>query len=434
VPSPGSQHKTDREAAILQEAVATLVSPQGHADDAKLNAACATLRRLSPMHWVVSPGIRPFWAVTRYADIVTVELQSQEFAAAPRTYLASEIAETVLRQITGKPQVVRGLTEMDEPDHDAYRSIVQPSFAQGALRAQADWLSHWAAEMVERIAERDGICDFAADIAAPYTFRTIARLLGLPDTDDAPLLRLAQGFVGAEDPDRQLADMPTEAIRTAMVELCRYFDALIIDRQARPRDDLASLIANARIRGERIPRYEMLSYFILMVTAGHDTTALAIAGGLHALLEHPDQFARLRREPVLLESAIEEMLRWTSPVHHFMRTAKRDTEIGGQPIRAGQSLALFFNSGNRDEAIFADANSFRIDRSPNPHIAFGRGPHFCMGHQLARMEMRALFSELLRRTESIELTGRTRRARSVFMTGITSLPIGCVFQETGCGW
>jgi cytochrome P450 len=431
VSSPGSRRKIGREPAILQRAVATLLSPQGHADDARLNAACAVLRRLSPVHWVDSPGIRPFWAITGHADILSVELRSQAFAASPRTYLSSEIAEAALGQITGKPQVVRGLTEMDEPDHGAYRAIAQPLFVRASLRSLQPWLKGWAAEMVENIAARNGVCDFAADIAAPFSIRTITRMLGVPATDDALLMRSTQGFVGAEDPDRRLADMPAEAIRLALVDLCRYFDILVIERQARPRDDLASLIANARVRGERIPRYEMISYFILMVIAGHDTTALAIAGGLHALLANPDQFARLRREPALLDTAIEEILRWTSPIHHFMRTAMADTEIGGQPIRAGEALALFFNSGNRDEAVFPDANAFRIDRSPNAHIAFGRGPHFCMGHQLARMEMRAIFSELLRRTLRIELAGRPRRAHSVFMSGITSLPVRCAFRDFG---
>lgn len=421
------ERRTGRETAALNRAVATLVSPQGHANDERLHGAYAVLRRLSPTHWVECRGVRPFWAITRHADILSVELRSREFAASPRTYLASELAEAALRQITGMPQVVRGLTEMDEPDHGAYRSILQATFAAAALRAIEDWLSGWAAEMVERIAERDGICDFAADIAAPFTFRTIARILGIPNSDDAMLLRLTHGFVSPEDPRRRMSGMPTEAIRIAMLDLCRYFDALALDRQARPRNDLASAIANARVRGDRIPRYEMISYFILMLTAGHDTTALAIAGGMHALLKCPEQFVRLRQEPALLDTAIDEILRWTSPVHHFMRTAVQDTQIGGTHIRAGESLAIFFGSGNRDEAVFPDPKAFRVDRSPNPHIAFGRGPHFCVGHQLARMEMRALFSELLRRTASIELTGRVCRAHSTFMTGVTSLPVHCKF-------
>ena len=426
--SLGSRRKPDHESAALRHAVATLMSPRLHARDASINKACAALRRSSPVHWIDFPGFRPFWAVTRHADILSVELRSREFAAGPRTYLASKIAEVALEQITGKPQVVRGLTEMDEPDHAAYRSIVQAAFAPAVLRSMETWLGDWAAKTVDRIVERDGLCDFASDIAVPFTFRAVARMLGLPASDDALLLRLTQGFVGPEDPKRRLAEMPTEAMRLAMIGLRDYFNGLVADRRAKPRDDIASLIASARVRGEGIPHYETISYFILMMSAGHDTTALAISGGMHALLAHPDQFTRLREEPALLDTAIDEMLRWTSPVRHFMRTAMQDTEIGSTPIRAGESLALFFNSGNRDEAVFPDAGSFRVDRLPNPHIAFGRGPHFCIGHQLARMEMRALFTELLRRIERIELTGRVRRAQSAFMTGITSLPVRCTLK------
>jgi len=429
VPSLGSERQIRSDSAAIDRAVTTLISPRGHANETSLNRACALLRRLSPVHWVESPGIRPFWAITRHADVLSVELRSREFAAAPRTYLASAIAEAALQQITAKPQVVRGLTEMDEPDHGAYRAILQTSFAPAALRALEKWLGDWATQMVDKIAERGGVCDFAADVAAPFTFRVIARMMGTPESDDALLLRSTQGFVGAEDPGRQMAKMPTEAIRRAMVGLRDYFEALAADRQSRPRDDIASLIANGCVGGKRIPHYEMISYFILMVTAGHDTTALAISGGMHALLTFPDQFARLREQPALLDLTIDEMLRWTSSVHHFMRTAMEDTEVGEQRIRAGESLALFFNSANRDEAVFFEAGSFRVDRSPNPHIAFGRGPHFCMGHQLARMEMRALFSELLRRTESAELAGRARHAHSTFITGVTSLPVRFTFRQ-----
>jgi cytochrome P450 len=429
VPSVASNRKPDRETAALNRAVATLIFAPEHANDARLNEACAVLRRMSPVHPVNIAGVRPFWAITRHADIVSVELRNREFAAGPRTYLASEIAEASFRQITGKPQVVRGLTEMDEPDHAAYRAIIQPLFTPAALRSLEDWLSRWAAEMVDRIEARGGVCDFAADVAAPFTFRAIARIVGLPDSDDAQLLRLAQGFVGAEDPGRRMAEMPTEALRTAMVGLRDYFEAVALDRRAKPRDDAASLIANATVRDKPIPHYEMISYFILMMVAGHDTTALAMSGGLHALLAYPDQLTQLRREPALLDTAIDEMVRWTSPVRHFMRTAVQDTEVGGKRICAGDSLALFFNSGNRDESVFTDAGAFRVDRSPNPHIAFGRGPHFCIGHQLARMEMRALFSELLRRTERIELIGRARRAHSTFMSGVTSLLVRCTFRQ-----
>ncbi len=372
--------------------------------------------------------MRPFWAVMRYADIVSIETRSREFAAGPRTYLASETAEAVLQRVTGKPQLVRGLTEMDPPDHGVYRAIIQAAFAPPALRAMETWLAQWAAEIVDRVAAHGDACDFAVDVALPFTFRVIGRMLGTPEADDARLARLAQAFVGAEDPKRRLAESPGDTMRTAMLALRDYFEAVVADRRAQPRDDLASLIAHAAPHGAAMPHYELISYFILLVTAGHDTTALALAGGLAALLAAPEQMARLRAEPELLDPAIEEMLRWTSPVRHFMRTAVRDTEVAGQRIREGDALALFFHSANRDEVVFEDAGAYRIDRSPNPHIAFGRGPHICMGLQLARMQMRALFAELLRRTDRIELAGRVRRVRSPFMSGVSSLPVRMSFR------
>jgi cytochrome P450 len=429
VESLSRQQQTGRQSGAIERAVTTLITPQSYARPDRLHRACALLRQRSPLHWVERPGLRPFRAVMRHADIITVEMRSQDFAAGPRTYLASEMSEAVLQRVTGKPQVVRSLTEMDPPDHTAYRGVIQPAFAPPALRALEAWLADWAGEIVDEIAARDSACDFARDVAVPFTFRVIGRMLGTPRADDARLARLAQGFVGAEDPLRRMAEAPGDAIRMAMLELRDYFEAVAADRRARPGDDLASLIANATPHGVPMPHYELISFFILMVTAGHDTTALALSGGLEALLAQPDQFARLRERPELLDSAVEEMLRWTSPVRHFMRTATRDTELNGQPIRTGEALALFFHSGNRDETVFEQANSFKIDRKPNPHIAFGRGAHICMGLQLARMEMRALLSELLRRTEQIVPAGRPRRVQSAFIGGVTALPIRIVFRN-----
>ncbi|WP_244423388.1 cytochrome P450 [Bradyrhizobium sp. ORS 375] len=400
-----------------------LISARGHASPARLERACALLRERAPLHWVERPGVRPFWAVTRYADIVSMETRNGLFAAGPRTYLASETSEAVLQRVTGKPQLVRSLTEMDPPDHGLYRGILQNAFAPPALREMEAWLARWAAEIIDRVAARGGVCDFARDVAVPFTFRIIGRMLGTPEADDARLARLAQAFVGAEDPQRRLAEAPGDTMRMAMLALRDYFEAVAADRRAQPRDDLATLIVHAEPHGRTMPHYELISYFILLVTAGHDTTALALAGGLEALLAEPDQFARLRAEPDLLDSAIEEMLRWTTPVRHFMRTALCDTEVGGQLIREGEALALFFHSANRDEAVFRDAGVFQIDRAPNPHIAFGRGPHICMGLQLARMQMRAMFAELLRRTERIERAGRVRRVQSQFMSGVGALPV-----------
>jgi cytochrome P450 len=430
VASRSLRRRTGRETPKFESEVAALLSPRAHANDAALNTAFARLRRLSPVHWVDVPGIEPFWAVTRHADILSVELRSQQFGAEPRTYLSSQAMDFALRQVSGKPQVVRGLTEMDDPDHGRYRAILQRSFTSAALQPLNEWLRDRARTAVDAIADGSGLCDFATDVAMPYTMRAIAHMLGFPEADDAQLIRLVHGFVGAEDPQRRLAEEPAEAMRLAMLGLRDYIEAAVAERRSCPRQDLASLIGNAKIAGQDIPHYEMVSYFYLMLTGGHDTVALSLASGLHALITCPDQLVRLRERPELLDCAIDEMFRWTTPLRHFMRTAQQDTEVGGQPIRAGEALALFFGSANRDETVFHDAGSFRIDRSPNPHIAFGRGPHFCMGHYLARMEMHALFAELLQRTTHIELIGRPRRAHSTFITGITSLPVRCTFRRS----
>ncbi|MGJ5198391.1 MULTISPECIES: cytochrome P450 [unclassified Bradyrhizobium] len=427
--APLLSSKPGRHAAAIARAVDVLISSKGHASPLRLERACALLRQHAPLHWVERPGVRPFWAVTRHADIVAIETRSKDFAAGPRTYLASEASEAVLQRVTGKPQAVRSLTEMDAPDHAAYRAVIQGAFAPPALRAMESWLTQWAAEILDRVAARGDACDFARDVALPFTFRVIGRMLGTPEADDARLARLAQAFVAAEDPQRRFAEAPGDTMRMAMLALRDYFEAVVADRRASPRDDLASLIAQSAPHGAAMPHYELISYFILLVTAGHDTTSLALAGGLEALLADPGQLARLRAEPELLDPAIEEMLRWTTPVRHFMRTAVGDTEVAGQVIRAGEALALFFHSGNRDEAMFDDAGTFRIDRSPNPHIAFGRGPHVCMGLQLARMQMRAMFAELLHRTAHFALAGRVRRVESPFMSGVSGLPIHIRFRE-----
>jgi len=429
VPSRSLRRPTRRETPKFEAEVAALLSPSASADDVALNAAFARLRRLSPVHWVDVAGVEPFWAVTRHADVLSVELRSQQFGAEPRTYLSSKAMDFALRQVSGKPQVARGLTEMDDPDHGRYRAILQRSFTSAALLPMEEWLRDRAKVAVDAIASHSGTCDFATDIAMPYTMRAIAHMLGFPEADDAQLIRLVHGFVGAEDPRRRLAKEPAEAMRLAMLGLRDYVEAAVAERRACPRHDLASLIGNAKIDGQDIPHYEMISYFYLMLTGGHDTVAIALAGGLHALLTHPDQFVRLRERPELLDCAIDEMFRWTSPLRHFMRTARQDTEVGGQQIRAGEALALFFGSANRDESVFADAGTFRVDRSPNPHIAFGHGPHFCMGYQLARMEIRALFSELLQRVEHVELAGEVRRAQSTFLSGIISLPVRFKFRQ-----
>ncbi len=412
----------------IHDAARFVISPDGHADDAKLQAAFKLLRAEAPVLWVDTPGMRPFWLLSRHSDIAAVERRGAPFVAATRTFLTSKMTEERLERMLGKPYVLRGLLQMDDPEHAAYRAVAQPYLTPGALAEMEPWLESWADHIVSRIAGCPATFDFTKEIAVPFSIRGIMRLLGLPEADDDLILKLSWGLVGPEDPVRRLADHPTTAICRAGLGFQSYFDPVAADRRACPRHDLSSVIATAEVQGEPMPDYERFSYYAMIATGGHDTIAFCLSGGMHALIEHPDQLARLRANPSLIDTAIEEMLRWTTPGRHIVRTATEDVELGGQTIRQGEAVALFFNSANRDETVFADADQFRIDRRPNPHLAFGLGRHHCIGAHMARLEMRALLKTLLPRLESAELAAPPRRTASTMVSGISSLPIRCAWR------
>jgi hypothetical protein len=428
---PASDERLPPSAATdsrLREAARFVISPDGHADDASLQAAFKLLRAEAPVLWVDTPGMRPFWLLSRHGDISRVERRGAPFAAATRTFLTSKMTEERLERMLGKPYVLRGLLQMDDPEHAAYRAVAQPWLAPAALAAMEPWLENWADHIVSRIAGRTEAFDFTREIAVPFSIRGIMRLLGLPEADDDLILKLSWGLVGPEDPVRRLADHPTIAICRAGFGFQAYFDPVAADRRACPRHDLSSVIATAQVQGESMPDYERFSYYAMIATGGHDTIAFCLSGGMHALIENPDQLAMLRADPSLIDTAIEEMLRWTTPGRHIVRTATEDIELGGRTIRAGEAVALFFNSANRDETVFADADQFLIDRRPNPHLAFGLGRHHCIGAHLARLEMRALLKTLLPRLESVELAAPPRRTCSTMVSGISSLPIRCAWR------
>src|SRR5258708_2436204 len=351
----------------IHEAARFVISPDGHADDARLQAAFKLLRAEAPVLWVDTPGMRPFWLLSRHGDISTVERRGAPFAAAPRTFLTSRKAEERLERILGQPYVLRGLLQMDDPDHAAYRAVAQPSLTPAALAAMEPWLETWADHIVSRIAGRAEAFDFTKEIAVPFSIRGIMRLLGLPEADDDLIAKLSWGLVGPEDPVRRLADDPTTAICRAGLGFQAYFDPVAADRRGCPRHDLSSAIATAEVQGEAMPDYERFSYYAMIATGGHDTIAFGLSGGMHALIEYPDQLARLRAEPSLIDTAIEEMLRWTTPGRHIVRTATEDVQLGGRTIRAGEAVARFFSSAPPDGTVFADSAPFRTDPPPNPH-------------------------------------------------------------------
>jgi len=403
----------------VEEAGLVFTDPTAYADEARFHAAATLLRRESPVHWVDGPGYRPFWALTRHADIMEVERDNHRFLSAPRPLLATEVAEQLAIE---KGEVLRTLIHMDEPDHKAYRALAATWFQPNSLRRLEERMAELAVRFVDRMAALGTECDFVRDVAVHYPLYVILSLLRLPESDFERMLMLTQQLFGGDDPElRRSTDLEEQF--TVLLDFFNYFTALTQSRREQPTEDLASALANATIDGEYLPDMDLASYYVIIATAGHDTTSSTIAGGLHALLQHPDELSRLQDDLDLLPTAVEEMIRWVTPVKEFMRTAAEDAVVGGTPVAAGDSLYLAYLSANRDESVFEDPFRFDVGRTPNKHVAFGFGPHFCLGAQLARLETRALFAELLPRLDKVELAGAASSSATVFVGGLKTLPI-----------
>jgi cytochrome P450 len=403
----------------IEQAGRVFTDPAAYADEPRFHEACALLRREAPVHRVEVDGFNPFYAVTRHADVMEVERQHDKWLNAPRPLLGAKEADDQ-RALTG--DVLRTLIHMDAPDHPVYRHLAADWFLPKSLSRLDDRIAELAKRYVDRMADLGGECDFVRDVAVHYPLYVILSILGLPEDDFPRLLKLTQELFGAADPEMARGTTPEELMQTIQ-DFFQYFVALTEDRRAHPTEDLASVIANAEVNGEPIGIFEAVSYYVIVATAGHDTTSSSISGGLHALLEHPDQLQRLRDDPTLVTTAVDEMIRWVSPVKQFMRTSTEDYVLHGVPIAAGESVLLSYPSANRDEDVFEHADQFDVGRNPNKHMAFGFGAHFCLGAQLARMEGRALYAELMPRLKSIELAGDPAYMHTLFVGGPKRLPI-----------
>ncbi|MFI6291394.1 cytochrome P450 [Nonomuraea sp. NPDC050790] len=406
----------------LTEAGRTLTDPSAYADEARLHEALSLLRRDDPVHWVEAEGYRPFWAVTRHADIMEIERNHPVFLNAPRPVLAKAETDARIKRSQAEGTALRTLIHMDDPQHRVVRAIGADWFRPRAMRAMEQRVRELARQYVDRMAEYGGTCDFATQVAVHYPLYVILSLLGLPESDFPRMLKLTQELFGGTDEEFQRGGT-AEDIMATLIDFFTYFHGLTAARRATPTDDLASAIANARVDGEPLSDYDAASYYVIIATAGHDTTSSTISGGLHALIEHPGELARLREDPALLPTAVEEMIRWVTPVKEFMRTAAADTQVNGVAVKEGESLLLSYPSANRDESVFTDPFRFDAGRDPNKHLAFGSGVHYCLGAALARMETRALFAELLPRLESIELDGTPAWMSTTFVGGLKHLPI-----------
>ena len=413
-----------------------LVSPLANADAAGIHATYAQLRRDQPVRWTTPAGYRPFWALTRHADVLAVSKANGRFVNRLRTYLTPIETEQWMLANTGDTHLFRTLVDLDDPEHRALRRITNDWFLPAGLRRREAAIRAVARDHVERMAALGDACDFVSEIALFYPLRVIMALLGLPADDELLMLKMTQETFGATDPDvvtrsnRLTAATGPAATGDMQVDLVQlgaaffeYFGAIAADRRAHPRDDLATVLATATIDGRALDERELLSYFVILITAGHDTTSSVTSGAVHQLALHPEQRQRLATDPSTIPGLVEEAIRWVTPVKHFMRTATADTEIGGQAIRAGDGLALFYASANRDETVFPDPFRFDAARAPNPQLAFGNGAHICLGLHLARLEMRILFEELLPRLTHLELAGEPKLTISNFVSGLKTLPI-----------
>jgi cytochrome P450 len=406
----------------VTEAGLSFTNPAAYADEDRLHEALALLRREDPVHWVEAAGYEPFWAVTRHADIMEIERNNALFLNAPRPLLATAAMDAQAKQREAEGTALRTLIHMDDPQHKVVRAIGAGWFRPRAMRTLEERVAELARQYVDRMAEFGGQCDFVTQVAVHYPLYVILSLLGLPESDFPRLLKLTQEMFGGGDEELRRGETPEELMLT-LLEFFAYFQDLTAARRATPTADLASEIANARVDGEYLSDFDTASYYVIVATAGHDTTSSTISGGLHALIEHPAELARLRDDPNLLPTAADEMIRWVTPVKEFMRTAAADTEVGGVPVKQGQAVLLSYPSANRDEEVFADPFRFDVGRDPNRHLAFGFGVHLCLGAALARMETRAFFAELLPRLESIELAGRPEWTATTFVGGLKHLPI-----------
>ena len=409
-------------------APAEIIDPLYYAEHGYPYEQWAKLRRESPVAWVEPRDTQPFWAITLHEDIVRISRSPKRFGNAPRFVVNPDYPPS-----EGEAPGLRTILNMDPPDHGAYRGLVSRRFTSRALRPMAPRIDAVVRELFDGLAAGGEFreCDLVEDLASLVPIYVTAELLGMAREDWPLLLRWANCINGAADPEINQGKSAAELSEQITGEIFDYFAKLTANRRVEPRDDISTALALGEFDGARLPQKELLSYFYILIAAGGETTRNAVSGGVLAFLEHPEELARLQADPGLLDPAVEEILRWSTPIIHFCRSAREDTELRGQTVRAGESVVLFYPSANRDEAVFDEPERFRIDREPNRHLALGVGEHFCLGAHLARLQLRAIFREWSTRIRDAELTGPLERLRLGVVGGIKHLPLRYRMQASG---
>lgn len=403
---------------------AAIVDPDSYAHEERYHAIFTYLREEAPIYWCEPEGYRPFWTVARHADIRRVELDNDTFINDPRLTLATIADEERIMAMTGGNKLTRNLVSMDNPDHKHFRAMTQGYFSPKHMKQLEEDIRSLARESVKHMAALGSECDFASEVAIWFPLRVIMLTLGAPREDEAFLMKITQEVFGAQDFDHMRPEEMGGLFAT-ITEFNAWCDRITADRKANPREDVSTIIANATLTdGSPMGNMEAMSYYLIIAAAGHDTTSSSSSAGLLELIRNPEEMRKLRDDPSRLPNAVEEMIRWASPVKHFFRTAAKDAEVGGVPIKAGDGLVMAYPSANRDSTVFDDPFAFRIDRANvRQHLAFGYGPHLCLGQHLAKLEMRILFEELLARFDDFELAGEPEWTRASFVSGLKHLPI-----------
>ena len=403
--------------------------PETYADEKELHDIFTFMRKEDPVSWVEPDQFRPFWAITKHEDIIEIEKQNELFINDPRTTLMDIPTEDAIKEFTGGSHLlVRSLVHMDNPDHQLYRSLTQKWFAPPNLESLKKDIRNIAKEYVNKMVDHGNECDFAKDVAIFYPLRVIMSILGVPKEDEPRMLRLTQELFGGRDEDMIRDESETSSESNTITDFFEYFNALTEDRRKNPTNDVSSVIANAQINNEQLGHLEAMSYYVIIATAGHDTTSSSTAGGILALIENPDQLSKLKNNPSLMTSAVEETIRWVTPVKNFFRTATQNYDLKDREIKKDDSILLCYPSGNRDEEIFDDPFKFKVDRSPNRHLAFGHGAHLCLGKYLAKIEMEIFYEELFKKIDNIQLNGEPEWVKASFVSGLKSLPIKYTLQ------
>lgn len=399
-----------------------MLDPAIMGDETSMYALFGHLRENDPVTYVEHPDYEPFWAITRHEDIKFISQNNDRFLNNPRTVLVQREFEKALLEKFGTRNGLETLIHMDAPKHRKLRGVTRDWFKPGPIGKLSGDVQAIAKEYVDKMEGFGGECDFVKEISLLYPLRVIMSIIGVAPEEEAMMLKLTQELFGAADPSQSRGEEVEDALGVLM-DFFNYFVALVEERKKNPKDDLATLLATALVDGEPMEQLDQISYFIISATAGHDTTAATVAGGMKALIENPEQLEKLRQNPELYNSAAREMIRWTAPVRHMMRTTTRDEEFQGQTIKAGENLCLWYPAANRDARAIDNPDVFDIERDNKHQLAFGFGGHMCLGQHLAVMEVELFFRELIPRLKHIEMAGDTDWVQAIFVGGPKSMPV-----------